>query len=237
MLVFGERGNPEYPGKNLSWQSREPTNSTHIWRPIQESNLGHIGGRPVLSPLCQHCSLILCSVLIFCINVVSLCLQTKITCNNKYQKHLSSYKSGPVEPHKIKGCTCKNSKKSSRSDHEPWSKSWTIDTAVSTSTVLWSWFCWRKNSYQINLVLFYLLLFNVHYEQRDIKWIHKVSQCTCPIFQLLHVHALLQNNKNVANKKVLTAKYCNVILLWAKKHLRSFNTENWHALIFNWCHS
>ena len=34
MLVFGERGKPEYPGKNLSEQSREPTNVTHIWRPI-----------------------------------------------------------------------------------------------------------------------------------------------------------------------------------------------------------
>ena len=30
MLVFGERAKPEYPGKNLSEQIREPTNSTHI---------------------------------------------------------------------------------------------------------------------------------------------------------------------------------------------------------------
>jgi len=30
MLVFDERGKPEYPGKNLSWQNREPTNSIHI---------------------------------------------------------------------------------------------------------------------------------------------------------------------------------------------------------------
>ena len=28
MLVFGERGTPEYPGKNFSEQSREPANST-----------------------------------------------------------------------------------------------------------------------------------------------------------------------------------------------------------------
>jgi len=56
MLVFGEWRKPEYPGKNLSEQSREPTNSTHILHPIQESNPGHIGGRPVLSPLRQHCS-------------------------------------------------------------------------------------------------------------------------------------------------------------------------------------
>ena len=31
MQVFEERGKPEYPGKNLSEQRREPTNSTHIW--------------------------------------------------------------------------------------------------------------------------------------------------------------------------------------------------------------
>ena len=30
MLVLEERGKPEYPEKNLSEQSREPTNSTHI---------------------------------------------------------------------------------------------------------------------------------------------------------------------------------------------------------------
>ena len=30
MLVFGERGKPEYPGENLSWQSKEPTNSIHV---------------------------------------------------------------------------------------------------------------------------------------------------------------------------------------------------------------
>ena len=30
MKVFEERGKPEYPGKNLSEQSREPTNSVHI---------------------------------------------------------------------------------------------------------------------------------------------------------------------------------------------------------------
>ena len=41
------------PGENLSVQRREPTNSTHIWRWIWESNPGHIGGRRVLSPLRQ----------------------------------------------------------------------------------------------------------------------------------------------------------------------------------------
>jgi len=29
-LVFDERGKLEYPGENLSWQRREPTNSIHI---------------------------------------------------------------------------------------------------------------------------------------------------------------------------------------------------------------
>ena len=37
VLVFGERGKPEYPEKNLSEQGREPTtNSTHIWRRRRE---------------------------------------------------------------------------------------------------------------------------------------------------------------------------------------------------------
>jgi len=30
MLVFEERGKPEYAEKNLSEQSREPTNAVHI---------------------------------------------------------------------------------------------------------------------------------------------------------------------------------------------------------------
>ena len=30
MLVFEERGKPEFPEKNLSGQSREPTNSAHM---------------------------------------------------------------------------------------------------------------------------------------------------------------------------------------------------------------
>ena len=43
-LVFEEREKPEYPVKNLSEQSREPTtNSTHIWRRVRKSNPGHIG--------------------------------------------------------------------------------------------------------------------------------------------------------------------------------------------------
>ena len=54
MLVFEERGKPEFPEKNLSEQSREPTNSAHIWRRVRESNPGHIGGRRALSPLHQR---------------------------------------------------------------------------------------------------------------------------------------------------------------------------------------
>ena len=56
MLVFEERGKPEFPEKNLSEQSREPTNSAHIWHRVRESNPGHIGGRQALSALRQLCS-------------------------------------------------------------------------------------------------------------------------------------------------------------------------------------
>ena len=57
MLVFEERGKPEYPEKNLSEQRREPTtNSTHIWCEHQDSNPGHIGGKRVLLPPCHPCS-------------------------------------------------------------------------------------------------------------------------------------------------------------------------------------
>ena len=56
VLVFNERRKPDYAEKNLSEQSREPTtNSTHIWHQHQVSNLGHIGGRRVLSPLHHLC--------------------------------------------------------------------------------------------------------------------------------------------------------------------------------------
>ena len=45
-------------GENLSWQSREPTNSTRILHQVRKSNPGHIGGRQALSPLGQHCYLL-----------------------------------------------------------------------------------------------------------------------------------------------------------------------------------
>ena len=52
MLVFEERGKPEYPEKNLSEERREPTTtSTHIWHQHQDLNLDHIGGRQALSPV------------------------------------------------------------------------------------------------------------------------------------------------------------------------------------------
>ena len=58
VLVFEERGKPDYPEKNLSEQGREPTtNSTHIWRRRRDLKPGHIGGRRVLSPLRHPCSL------------------------------------------------------------------------------------------------------------------------------------------------------------------------------------
>ena len=52
LTCFKERGKLEYPEKNPSEQGREPTTtSTHIWRRHWDSNLGHIGGRWVLSLL------------------------------------------------------------------------------------------------------------------------------------------------------------------------------------------
>ena len=57
LLVFDERGKPEYPEKNLTGQGREPiTNSTHMWLQRRDLNPGHIGGRRVLSPLHHPCS-------------------------------------------------------------------------------------------------------------------------------------------------------------------------------------
>ena len=56
MLVFEERGKPDYPEKNLSKQGREPTtNSTHICRRVRESNSRPSGGRRALSPLRHPC--------------------------------------------------------------------------------------------------------------------------------------------------------------------------------------
>ena len=45
MLVFEERGKPEYPEKNLSKQKREPTtNSTRILYPVRENIPSPVGG-------------------------------------------------------------------------------------------------------------------------------------------------------------------------------------------------
>ena len=55
ILVFEEKGKPEYPEKNLSEQGQEPTTaSTHI-----QYDADYIGGRRVLSPLRHPCSLML----------------------------------------------------------------------------------------------------------------------------------------------------------------------------------
>ena len=53
---FLRRGETGVHGENLSVQSRVPTNSTHIWRQVWESNPGHIVGRRVLSPLRHPCT-------------------------------------------------------------------------------------------------------------------------------------------------------------------------------------
>ena len=55
MLVFDEGGKSEYPGKTFSEQSREPTNSIHIWCRECKLNPGHIGGRQVISPRGHPC--------------------------------------------------------------------------------------------------------------------------------------------------------------------------------------
>ena len=60
VLVFKERGKLEYLEKNLSEERREPTtNSTHIWRRRQDSNLGHIGG----GECSDHCASLATQVL------------------------------------------------------------------------------------------------------------------------------------------------------------------------------
>ena len=57
MLVFTERGKPENSEKNPQSREETNTNSIHLWR----QNLGHIGGRQVLSPLRQPCFPVLCA--------------------------------------------------------------------------------------------------------------------------------------------------------------------------------
>ena len=60
MLVFEERGKPEYPGKNLSEQRREPTTNSNR---VRESNPGHIGGRR--GERSHHCAIPSPSVFVF----------------------------------------------------------------------------------------------------------------------------------------------------------------------------
>ena len=56
MLAFEEQVTPECLKKNLSVQSREPTNWIQIWCRVWEMNPGHIGGRWVLSALYHYCT-------------------------------------------------------------------------------------------------------------------------------------------------------------------------------------
>ena len=65
MLVFGEKGKPEYLENNLAEQSRELANSTHIWCWVWKSNLGYNGGRWALSPLRHPYSPKVCHTLCF----------------------------------------------------------------------------------------------------------------------------------------------------------------------------
>ena len=58
LLVFEEKGKPEYPGREKPSEQGENQQQTqqNIWRWVWESNLDHIGGKQVLSPLHHPCS-------------------------------------------------------------------------------------------------------------------------------------------------------------------------------------
>ena len=56
MLVLEERGKPEHPEKNLSEQSREPTNSAHIWRRSGNRTRATLVPEASALPLRQPCS-------------------------------------------------------------------------------------------------------------------------------------------------------------------------------------
>ena len=61
--------------KNQSDQSREPTNSTHIRRPVRVSNPSHIGGERLLSPLRKlysHFSELIILVMLILVDLISL---------------------------------------------------------------------------------------------------------------------------------------------------------------------
>ena len=53
MLVFEERGKPEYLDKKMSEQRGEPTNSTHIWSRVWQRARATFVGRE-----CSHCYVI-----------------------------------------------------------------------------------------------------------------------------------------------------------------------------------
>ena len=96
MLVFEERGKPEYPEKNLSEQSREPTNSDHIWRRVRESNPGHIGGRRALSPLRQpHLVGELYPLQAFASIFLTQCCPHEFAVKLSYKQYMKTYKFFP----------------------------------------------------------------------------------------------------------------------------------------------
>ena len=65
------------PVKNLSEQRKEPTtNSTHILHQVQELIPSHIGGRRLLSSLCQPCSKLFCRLPNFGLEVCK--IETKL---------------------------------------------------------------------------------------------------------------------------------------------------------------
>ena len=71
---FLRRGETEVPGENPSVQRREPTNSTHIRRRVEESNPGHIGEGRVLSLLRHPCTPFHTKGWLFCIKQLRLFL-------------------------------------------------------------------------------------------------------------------------------------------------------------------
>ena len=88
-LVFEERGEPEYPEKNLSEQRREPkTNPAHIWRRVRETNPGNTAKR-ALPPLRHPCSQ--CFSLVLCISASWIPYYLYDRCKRKVQRLFESY--------------------------------------------------------------------------------------------------------------------------------------------------
>ena len=92
MLVFKDRGKPEYPEKNLSEQGREPTtNSTHIWRRRQDLSPGKIVGRRALSPLRHPLLYHLIRSVSTYYNLISLFLAIGEVCCKAWYRYIKHY--------------------------------------------------------------------------------------------------------------------------------------------------